>query len=54
MLVENISWFILWFIVVVVLGYIKIGDVYIIEVISGVLSVVYVFNVIKIVMFDVS
>lgn len=54
MSVENISWLILRFTAVAAPGYTKIGDVHTIEVTSGALSVVYVFNVTKTATFNVS
>lgn len=52
--VEISSWFILRFTAVAAPGYTDIGDVHIIEVTSGALSVVYVFNVTGTATFDVS
>lgn len=52
--VEISSWLILRFTAVAALGYTDIGDVHIIEVTSGALSVVYVFNVTGTATFDVS
>lgn len=52
--VEIRSWLILRFTAVAVPGYTDIGDVHIIEVTSGALSVVYVFNVTGTATFDVS
>lgn len=52
--VEISSWLILRFTAVAAPGYTDIGDVHIIEVTSGVLSVVYVFNVTGTATFDVS
>lgn len=52
--VENISWLVLRFTAVAAPGYTDIGDVHTIEVTSGALSVVYVFNVTGTATFDVS
>lgn len=52
--VEISSWIILRFTAVAAPGYTDIGDVHIIEVTSGALSVVYVFNVTGTATFDVS
>lgn len=52
--VEISSWLILRFTAVAAPGYTDIGDVHIIEVTSGALSVVYVFNVTGTATFDVS
>lgn len=52
--VEISSWLILRFTAVAAPGYTDIGDVHIIEVTSGALSVVYVFNVTGTTTFDVS
>lgn len=52
--VENSSWLILRFTAVAAPGYTDIGDVHIIDVTSGALSVVYVFNVTGTATFDVS
>lgn len=52
--VEKSSWLILRFTAVAAPGYTDIGDVHIIEVTSGALSVVYVFNVTGTATFDVS
>lgn len=52
--VETSSWLILRFTAVAAPGYTDIGDVHIIEVTSGALSVVYVFNVTGTATFDVS
>lgn len=52
--VEIRSWLILRFTAVAAPGYTDIGDVHIIEVTSGALSVVYVFNVTGTATFDVS